>query len=70
MRLITVKAEIQIPKVPNFIMYAILEGSVAIGRLTDDELREIGAAWTDALLERAETQRKNWTDAQLGEMEP
>ena len=54
--LITVRAMIQVPRVPNFIIYE--GGQLQVGELSDEDLRRIGVVWTEALLERAREQRK------------
>ncbi len=46
-----------VPRVPNFIRTRFEDGYVAIERLTDDELREVGKEWTEALIEHAKKRR-------------
>lgn len=53
--LIKVRALIEVPRVPNFIRYD--GGGFRVGELTDEDLRRIGVAWTEALIARAEEQR-------------
>lgn len=51
--------EIRIPRPPNF-LHVILGGvSIPISDLTDAQLREVGEAWTDALIKRAQEMRKD-----------
>ncbi len=56
MTLIQVRAKIEVPRVPNFILYD--GGKFRLGELSDEDLRRIGVAWTEALIARAEEQ---WT---------
>lgn len=50
----TVYAEIDIPRVPNFLRFANGEGTLSVGDITDASLHQIGVQWTEALLKRAE----------------
>ena len=56
MKLIAAKLPIRLPRVPNFLQFD--HGAVPLGSVTDADLRRLGAAWTQALLERAREQRK------------
>ncbi len=52
---IKVRAKIDVPRVPNFILYN--GGKFFVGELDDEDLRRIGVAWTEALIARAQQQR-------------
>ena len=56
----TVKATVRVltPMVPNFVQTTDGQ-TVAVSTLTDDELREIGANWTEELIAKAHRQRAN-----------
>lgn len=60
------KVKIQLPQVPNFV--AVLLGDERVGKplcikhLTDDEIREIGARWTEAMILRAKELRGGRND--------
>ena len=51
MRLITVKAEIEVPRVPNFLLYP--GGKLSIADVVDVDLERIGEEWKRDLLHRA-----------------
>ena len=57
----TTKLKVQVPTVPNFL--AVHTGntrhtnSIAVHQLSDADLRRIGQAWTDKLIERARLKR-------------
>ena len=53
--MVRVHAKIEVPRVPNFILYD--GGKFRVGELSDEDLTRIGAAWTEALIARAEEQR-------------
>ena len=56
-RTLSVKAEIKIPSMPNF--FIMSDGqSIPVQAVTEDALREIGAAWTEALVQHAAKRRK------------
>ena len=56
-RTLSVKAEIEIPYVPN--VFRMSDGqSIPVQAVTEDALREIGAAWTEALVQHAAKRRK------------
>lgn len=56
-RVLSVKATVITPSVPNFIRCADGQ-NLPLSAFEDDGLRQIAAAWTDALLENAARQRK------------
>lgn len=56
---ITVTADIEVPKVPNFLLYE--GGKMAVGDLRDSDLEKLADAWKTALLERAMEQRASST---------
>ena len=55
---ITVKTEIEIllPSLPNFVRTANKDACMPIDNLTDEQIRELGSCWTNALIDKA---RKN-----------
>jgi hypothetical protein len=54
-RKLSVKMSVVVPRVPNFLFTS--DGKVPLSALTEDGLRELGAAWTEALVARADEQR-------------
>lgn len=54
-----VTAEIIVPRVPNFLLFADGLGKISIADVTDDSLRGLAEEWTTALLARAAELRKN-----------
>lgn len=57
MRTFRVTAEIEIPKVPNFLR--MTDGQMLpVSAVDEAHLREIGKLWTEALVERAKEQGK------------
>lgn len=54
---VKVEADVQVPKVPNFLLYPG-GGKIRVGDVQDTSLRRIGEAWTEALLQRAREQRE------------
>ncbi len=61
---ITIDRDIAIPLCPNFIRFRMrkdskdFNGTVPISDLTDEELRVIGQAWTNNLIDRAKEIRE------------
>lgn len=55
-RQITVKAIIALPTMPNFFRIDG-GGTIDVADVSDDGLREIGAVWTEALVEHANDRR-------------
>lgn len=57
MTIVTVKATVKIPTVPNFL---ISDGDMKfpLSAFTDEGLREIAAEWTKNLIENANRQRR------------
>ena len=55
MKRITVKALVDVPCVPNFLLYE--GGKLSIADVSDGELRYIGSAWTEELILRAQALR-------------
>lgn len=55
-----IKGEVQIPSLPNFITVLVLGHEVKVGveELTEEELRECGRKWTEALVEHARKKRE------------
>lgn len=50
MKTLTVQAAVKIPKVPNFLLYD--GGKLPLDAVSEDELRKVGEAWTERLLDR------------------
>lgn len=60
-RTIVTRADVIVPRPPNFLRMALSMGetnTLPLSALSDESLREIGAAWTEALIERAAEQRQ------------
>jgi electron transfer flavoprotein alpha/beta subunit len=58
MTVLTVKAEIKVPRVPNFLR--MTDGqSLPICAVTEEDLRKLGAVWIENLIERAREQAKD-----------
>lgn len=57
---ITVTVDIEVPKVPNFLLYE--GGKMAVGDLRDSDLEKLADAWREALLERAKAHRTSSVD--------
>jgi hypothetical protein len=53
---IEIKLDVEVPKVPNFLITPA--GTVPIYAVTEDALRQLGAAWTEALVERAKVMKR------------
>ncbi len=52
-------AEVEIPRVPNFLRYGSGDGQVFdVADMSDRQLKEIGAAWTKLLIEVATKRRQ------------
>lgn len=45
--------DVEVPRVPNFLRIPKTDGTVSVAHLDDESLRKVGAAWTEALLKRA-----------------
>lgn len=61
-RRVAVRAAVQIPRVPNFLFLqdetgGESEGKLPLSALADEQLEEIGRAWTEELKIRASEQR-------------
>lgn len=50
---INVHAEVEVPRVPNFLRFDNGEQSISIADITDESLRGLGAEWTESLVQRA-----------------
>lgn len=58
---ITLAEEINLPRPPNFL--TTTDGrTVPVAAFTEEALRQLGAAWTEALVERAREQRATPAD--------
>ena len=53
-----IQAKIQVPKVPNFILEEQGIHKFPLSSFSKAALRRIGELWTEALVQRAEEQRK------------
>ena len=51
------KVEYRLPILPNFICVPDGGKSVDVASFTDDQLREIGQIWTEALIRKAQKRR-------------
>lgn len=49
---VTVTADVRIPRVPNFLLYDD-DQKLPLDAVSEEDLRRIGAAWTEALVERS-----------------
>lgn len=56
MKIVTVKANVEIPRVPNFFRQPD-GGTLPIEAVTDEGLKKIGRAFTQELLEQAQKKR-------------
>lgn len=52
-----IKVEVKIPSVPNFFRIGDGLESIPVQDFTDDQLRQIGAEWTEKLIEAAHNKR-------------
>lgn len=59
---IIVKAIVEIPRVPNFLRTSPEGAAFPLRACTDEDLRVIGAAWTEGLIKRAKEQREQNKD--------
>ena len=57
MKTITVQATVNVPRVPHFLIIDE-HHKLSIADVPDDELRNIGQAWIEALIERAAELRR------------
>lgn len=57
-RRMMVDLSIHIPEVPNFIQLEGGSGKIPLSKFAEAELREIGSAWTDDLVARANEMRE------------
>lgn len=51
--------KVETPRVPNFLLFADMDGKISIADVPDDQLEEIADAWKEALLERADQIRRD-----------
>lgn len=64
-RSLTLGVSIQLPTRPKFLRFgteANADGAISIGSLTNKELRAVGRAWTEALIEDAAAVRASKKD--------
>ena len=54
---IQIKIQCECPQVPNYLMTP--NGKVPITAVTEEALKQLGAAWTEALIMRARQMRTN-----------
>ncbi len=50
--------KVETPRVPNFLKFKEISGKISIAQLTEPDLRDIGEAWTEKLIQRAAEIRK------------
>lgn len=53
-----VHADVQVPRVPNFLLFTNGQQKISIADVTDESLRGLAAEWTENLLARAAELRK------------
>lgn len=53
-----VHADVQVPRVPNFLIFNDGQGKISVADVTDESLRGLAAEWTENLLARAAELRK------------
>jgi len=63
-KIINVKIDVKIPLVPVFLRYP--DGCISIADITDEGLKEIGKAWTEELLKKANERRKENDKSAIG----
>lgn len=54
---ITVKAEVELPRVPNFLRMSGADGTMDVADITDAGLQQIGEGWTAELIANARKRR-------------
>lgn len=54
--IITVKAIVKVPRVPNFLLLEDDTQKLPLSAFDEDALRQVGEAWTNALIARAKEQ--------------
>lgn len=54
---VTITDQVDTPRVPNYLRLALSDTMRLVGDFTDDQLIQVGEAWTQALLENARRQR-------------
>lgn len=59
---INVTADVEVPKVPNFLRFSDGSGTIDIADVTDDALRGLGSVWVTELLNNANTRRIKRTE--------
>lgn len=57
MTILTVKAEVELPRVPNFLRMADGQ-TIPVSAITEEGLRQLGAEWITALIANAKRQRE------------
>ena len=55
--MVETQMEVVLPSLPNFIRTPHKDVSVPIEDLTEDQLREIGKEWTEALIQKSRQRR-------------
>jgi hypothetical protein len=58
------KIKLELPTLPNYLRTASIKlptekGAVDVSELTEAELRQLGAEWTEALIKHADERRNN-----------
>ncbi len=65
---VTVKASVECPRVPNF--FRMTDGQmIPVSAITDEGLRQIGAAWLESLRANAQRQRETGSSADAKKVE-
>jgi len=57
-RTITNTLEFELPKLPDALLNLLTGRSASIAGFSDDELRQIGETWTNALIDHADALRR------------
>lgn len=56
--MVKTEMEIQLPTLPNFIRTPGADVGIPLADLTEDQVREIGRAWAEALVQKFQAKRK------------
>lgn len=56
--MVKTEMEIVLPSLPNFVRTPHKDVAIPIADLTEDQIREIGKQWTDALVQKFRKKRK------------
>lgn len=64
-----VHADVEVPRVPNFLLFTNGQQKISIADITDESLRGLAAEWTENLLARAAELRKQPRPNEIDEMD-